>query len=306
MGELMTTIIFCADPLRRRQPDPIYAAEYAAAQAAGFTVALLDYEALVDEHDAVASTRQIAAGSGDAHGIYRGWMLTPSLYHQLYDALMARGMTLINTPEMYRHTHYLPESYPVIQAHTPRTVWLRGADVALDDIMLALAPFGDAPLILKDFVKSRKHEWYEACYIPSASDRVAVERVVRRFVALQGDALNERLVFRAFVPLVPLATHSKSAMPLAQEFRRFWLDGEPLATAAYWDEGEYNSTQPPDDLFATVARQVQSRFFTMDVARTLDGEWIIIELGDGQVAGMPEHLDVTTWYGALATALATP
>jgi hypothetical protein len=43
----------------------------------------------------------------------------------------------------------------------------------------ALRPFGDGAIIVKDYVKSQKHYWAEARFIPSASDRAAVERVVR-------------------------------------------------------------------------------------------------------------------------------
>ena len=31
---------------------------------------------------------------------------------------------LINDPASYRHCHHLPESYPVIEGHTPHSVWL--------------------------------------------------------------------------------------------------------------------------------------------------------------------------------------
>jgi ATP-grasp domain, R2K clade family 3 len=82
-------------------------------------------------------------------------------------------------------------------------------------------------------VKSRKHPWASACYIHSAADSAAVERVVRRFLELQGDDLNEGLVFRAFVSLEPLAIHARSAMPLTKEWRIFLLDGAPILTAEY-------------------------------------------------------------------------
>ena len=78
---------------------------------------------------------------------------------------LPRASDLINNPDQYRHCHHLPESYPVMEGHTPRSVWLTG-DLGIDRIMEALAPFGDAPLVLKDFVKCRKHEWAEACFIP--------------------------------------------------------------------------------------------------------------------------------------------
>jgi hypothetical protein len=131
----------------------------------------------------------------------------------------------------------------------------------MDRIMEVLQPFGSAPVVVKDFVKSMKHYWEEACYIPSASNREAVERVVRRFVELQDEDLNEGLVFREFVEFEPLTKHSRSGMPLTMEFRLFFLDGGPIYSMEYWEEGEYGGTSPPVDQFRDVARAVQSRFF---------------------------------------------
>ena len=34
-----------------------------------------------------------------------------------------------------------------------------------------------------------------------------------------------------------------------------------------------------------------SNFLTMDVAQKKDGNWIIMELGDGQVSGLPDNAD---------------
>ncbi len=141
-------------------------------------------------------------------------------------------------PEQYRHGHHLPENYPIIRGHTPRSVWLRG-DLGIDRIVDALAPLGDIPVIVKDFVKSRKHEWAEACFIPSAADREAVGRVVGRFLELQGDDLNEGLVFREFVEFEPVGVHPKSGMLLTEEYRIFWLDGSLDFWSPYWAEGDY-------------------------------------------------------------------
>jgi hypothetical protein len=163
--------------------------------------------------------------------------------------------------------------------------------------------FGDRPVIVKDYVKSRKHEWAEACYIPSASDEAAVERVVGKFLALQGDDLNEGLVFREFVEFEPLTTHSKSGMPLSMEFRIFFLDGEPIATTRYWEEGDYDGLAPPVEEFMQIAASVGSRFFTMDVAKKRDGEWIVVELGDAQVAELPDAADVEVFFATLRDRL---
>jgi hypothetical protein len=168
--------------------------------------------------------------------------------------------------------------------------------------MEALTPFGDAPVIVKDFVKSRKHEWVEACFISSATDREAVFRVVGRFLGLQGDDLNGGLVFREYVEFEPIGVHPKSGMSLTEEYRIFWLDGVPISWAPYWDGAGYKHTEPPIDRFAEVAAAVRGRFFTMDVARRRDGDWMIVELGDGQVCGLPSDGVAGPFYEALARA----
>jgi hypothetical protein len=69
------------------------------------------------------------------------------------------------------------------------------------------------------------------------------------------------------------------------------------------DEGDHRGGGPPIDLFADLAAKVQSRFFTMDVARRKGGDWTVVELGDAQVAGMPERADVQALYRGLASSL---
>jgi len=292
--------VFCADPLVGRTVDSAYADEATAARAAGLDILLVDYEALVDGGDPDRAVRRVPAQPLTYTAVYRGWMMRPADYTRLYDALLARGVRLINDPTAYRHCHYLPAWYPLFQGETPRSVWTdTGSEVSMDRIMEQLAPFGDAALILKDFVKSRKHEWAEACFIPSAADRPAVERVVRRFVELQGDDLEGGLVFREYVEFQPLTAHPASGMPLVQEYRLFFLNGALLSCTPYWEVGEYDVGPPPLERFGALATRVQSRFFTMDVARTTAGDWLIIELGDGQVAGLPTRANPVDFYARL-------
>jgi hypothetical protein len=294
-------IIYCSEPFSPSKVDPAYQQEADAARRVGFDCSLVNFEALVDDRDAATATRRIAAADVPDLALYRGWMLRPESYVAMYGALQAKGLTLVNAPEQYRHCHNLPASYDIIREHTPRTTWLSvEGTVDFDAVWPLLEPFGDAPLVVKDYVKSRKHEWNEACFIPSAADRATVERIVRRFLELQGDDLNEGLVFREFVEFEPLAEHSKSGMPLTKEYRLFVLDGRPLFSVEYWEEGDYGAAAPPVDRFLEVAASVQSRFFTMDVAKRRDGEWMIVELGDAQVAGLPDRADVDAFYAALA------
>ncbi|HLI70927.1 MAG TPA: ATP-grasp domain-containing protein [Ktedonobacteraceae bacterium] len=297
--------IFCSDYWNPLAPDSAYEDEVNAVQKLGLSYSLIDFEVLVEQGDAERSVRRVEPANVEETAVYRGWMLKPQMYERLYHALREKGLALINTPEAYKHCHYLPEVYPVLAGFTPASTWLRtGPEVSMDEVMAMLQPFGNKPMIVKDFVKSRKHEWHEACYIQSAANRVEVERVVRRFIQLQGRELNEGLVFREFVEFEPLTTHPRSGLPLSREYRLFVLDGQIIFVTPYWEEGDYTTGEaPPLDPFREIAQKIKSRFCTMDVARKMDGTWTIVEPGDGQVAGLPAHADREAFYRALANGL---
>lgn len=297
----MVLVLFPSEPFSPREIDPDFEGEREAALTAGFATGLLDHTRVV-EGEAARAVARVPENAGTA--VYRGWMLTPSQYAAAYAALEARGTRLINTPAQYRTCHYLPESYPWIEGHTPKSVWLavRG-DVDFDAVMRLLGPFADGPVVVKDFVKSQKHYWTEACFIPAASDRSAVERVVSRFLELQGQELAEGLVFREFVPLAIVGKHPQSGMPLAAEFRIFWLDGEPILSHRYWGDLTTFDAPLPFEEIRPIAAQVPSRYFTMDVAFLEGGGWTIVELGDGQVAGLPSPALAPEFFGKIHARL---
>jgi hypothetical protein len=294
-------VVFASHPLDPKQVDPSFEAEWSAAREAGMTTCLLDSAAL-DAGAFDRATRRVPSLDAPVDAVFRGWMMRPEEYGAMRSALAARGVRLVNDEAQYRRTHYLPEWYAKLRAHTPASVWTTtGARFELDEVLAMLEPFGDSPLILKDYVKSQKHRWDEACFIRSARDADAVRRVTTRFIELQGAQLVGGLVFREFVSLEPLAVHSKSKMPLTREFRVFVRDGRPWLSAPYWEEGDYRDEAIASELFASECATIDSNFFTMDVARRTDGRWIIMELGDAQVAGLPEALAPERFYRALAS-----
>jgi hypothetical protein len=296
-------IVFCSEPFAPAKVDSVYEAEAQAASRAGFEIELINFETLVDDRNAESAIRRVAKADSSQLAIYRGWMLKPEDYARLYQALLSRQLRLINTPEQYRHCHYLPESYDIIKDHTPKTVWIPyDENFSFDKLMGLLTQFSNYPIIMKDYVKSRKHEWADACYIPCASARPEVERVVGNFLELQGDGLNEGLVFREFIDFKPLTQHPKSGMPLSKEFRLFFVDGQLLSIFQYWQEGAYDDTLPPLGRFTDLDHKVRSRFFTMDIAERTNGDWMIVELGDAQVAGLPDEQVAIPFYESLAQA----
>jgi hypothetical protein len=291
------TILFPLDPIHPRRVDPAWASEAEAVTRLGGTSLLVDHDAAA-RGDADAGVREAPRGAGEL--VYRGWMLRPDRYRKLHDALIARGLRPITSPAQYETAHHLPNAIAHL-TNTPETRWLPmtapGGRTDFAPIHALLAHFGSRAVVLKDYVKSRKHEWKDACFIPDASDRAAVERVVSRFLELQGDGLEGGLVFREFVELAPIGIHPKSGMPLSREIRTFWLDGRPILTSPYW-EGD-RSEAPDLALAEETARGFPSRFFTLDLAQKKTGGWIVVEAGDGQVSALPDGADVETFVRGL-------
>ncbi|MDQ7027025.1 MAG: ATP-grasp domain-containing protein [Anaerolineae bacterium] len=298
-------IIFCSDPTSPDNPDSIYIDEVAAATRAGIQFLLLDYEALADRNNAARAVRDIPVHQTLETAVYRGWHLSTRQYAALYDALRSRGIQLINNVQQFKNTQHLPQSYPIIKEKTPRSVWMEtDGKVAYEAIMQVLIPFYGQPLILRDYAQTEKHYWNQACYISSASDSAAVRNTVGNFLKLRGKKLEGGLVFREFVDFEMLTDSSPSVgMPLIKEYRIFYMNNLPVTTVHYWNSKDYEATNEPDpDLFRAIARQVRSRFFTMDVAQSTDGEWLIIDLGDAQIANLPVMADLDAVYHALAGA----
>ncbi|PTX62853.1 hypothetical protein C8N46_102253 [Kordia periserrulae] len=289
-------IIFCDSVFDNNKIEPDYEIEKTAALEAGFEFSLISFEELIAGNISV-SLRYVKTSDVKEFAIYRGWMLTPNQYATLYKGLLAKNIQLINSVQEYTHCHYLPNSYSKIAHKTPTSNWITDfSDASLQQV---IHNFRDKPLILKDFVKSEKHHWEEACYIPNAADFEKVKLVVDKFLELRGNSLNEGLVFREFEALQFLTEHSKSGMPLTKEFRVFFAFKNIIGVFNYWDEGIYDGTLPKLDEFIDIAATVESNFFTMDIAQKVNGEWIIIELGDGQVAGLPENANAHELYRKL-------
>lgn len=296
-------IIFCNSPLNSKTVEPDYENEYISAKKNGFNISLINFEALLDSNFSLAF-KNISNIDSPERAIFRGWMLKPDKYEILYNQLKNKNIILINTLEQYTHCHYLPDSYELMKNYTPNSVWLNlnnSSEIDFSSIMDLLKVFNGKPIIVKDYVKSQKHKWLEACYISDSSNETIVKQIVNNFLQLQGSELNIGLVFRELIEFESIGEHPKSKMPLTKEYRLFFLNGELLSIFKYWSEGVYDNEDEIDlEKFTQIAKTIKSSFFTMDIAKSVDGRWYIIELGDGQCAGLPDINDSDDFYTNLS------
>jgi hypothetical protein len=118
---VMTLLLFPCMPFSPDEIDPDFASERDAARSLGLATALVDHTRVVrGEVDAAVE----GVTSAPATAVYRGWMMRPEQYEAMYAALEAKGVMLQSNPIAYRTCHYLPESYPFLEGHTPASVWL--------------------------------------------------------------------------------------------------------------------------------------------------------------------------------------
>lgn len=290
--ETTTTVLYCRDPLNERRADAHFAPEARQLRAAGGTALLIDHDALL-AGDAERAVARVPDGTGAVW--YRGWMIPSGHYAALDAALRRRGGELVVTPEAYRRAHELPGWYETFAGLTPVSGWLPAVPGAVPDPegLAALAaglPPGAA--VVKDYVKSRKHEWDEACYVPDLADPAALHRVVARFVELQGEFLAGGVVVRAF-------EHFVTSRAVASEVRVWWRDGVPRQVTAHPDspvaevpEASFEPALGP--ALGPVRAAVEALacpFVTTDLALRADGVWRVVEVGDGQVSDLHREAD---------------
>lgn len=251
------------DPLRPARPDPTFAPS--ASSGGAERPQLLDHEALL-RGDIEGAVRRVTREAGPQW--YRGWMIPVSRYEQLARAMAERGTPLIVQTLDYRRAHELPGWYETFAHLTPATTWSHDASVPT-------LPPSDGAFIVKDWVKSRKHAWATACFAPSAD---AVPKIAAEMVRLAGDTLAGGVVVRAFEAFV------------GREARVFWLDGEPVISVAHPDDPGA-ITPPPLEPIAAAVRALGCRFVTTDLVRREDGEWRVVEVGDGQVSDVGDDAE---------------
>jgi len=276
-------ILFPAYPGDIKRPDPAFEDEMLEAKKQGFKIGYVDLELMFGGE---VRLRLPEREKGDsAYVMYRGWILKQEDYDRLNEALIERMYGgLIQPPYDYKFSQNIPEWYPVLKGKTPESVWIPGSSFDEEEIHKTISVFGNSPVILKDYMKSRKQDWYDACFIADASDTTEVMRVVNNFLRLQGECLTGGLVFRKYEELEQIGTHPKSKMPLVNEWRYFVFGpkNKVIAMAPYWEGGFYSENIPDIEL-----PNLPCMFYTIDVAKKKTGEWIIIEIGDGGSSGIP-------------------
>lgn len=270
----MTLFIFPRDIFNPRSVDEEFSADAKMARQAGHQIALLDHEAL---REGKVNTSTFLPHVGSQNVVYRGWMLKADEYELLYSSMLAVGITMNTNPYQYQTGHHLPGWYETFLDVTPKSYfWNPTGSLSLADFCSSL-PRG--AYIVKDYVKSRKNEWLTSCYAPNINElpAVATEFFEQQHV-IENDLVGE-VVVRAF----------ENFDKTNGEARIWWVDNNLALISSHPDTPSL-VPQIPDDFIETLktlVEQLNCPFITTDVIPDDNGVWRVIEVGDGQVSGLP-------------------
>lgn len=291
-------ILFPQSVLNPKSSDESFELEYNAAVTTGFIPYLYD-------HDEVVKSGILNTNLSQQEGIepifLRAWMFKKNQYEFFHDTLLQMGYILINDELQYIRCHHSAETHSVFGDNTPKIIYLPNVslelfqkiftvDVLEEKIQEMKQYFNSEYFILKDSVKSEKNI-PEIFKIPiNISAEELHDRIVL-FINERGKLYNNGLVFKEFVNL------KINAEQKANEWRAFFLRGKLLTCTQ--NTGIVGAKKPDVNWISNFAKQIQSNFFTIDVAQKDDDSWTVIETGDGQVSGLSPGQNELKFYDGI-------
>jgi hypothetical protein len=224
-------------------------------------------------------------------GVWVGFIPEADRYKAIYDAALQKNIQLINSPEQHRTAMEFEYFYPAILDLTAKSI-------VIDDLaQLAAVPNTLAfPVFVKGSVKSNKEEGWNAVVAQNLDELTTIaQRLFSRPYRSRG-----KVIIRELLDL-NIVTTDPNGFPLGREYRAFLYKNELLAYGFYWDD--YPDRSPLSGeirqaLIAKVtetAKRVDVPFVSVDVGQLKNGEWVVIEIGDGQFSGLSQIPVLELW-----------
>jgi hypothetical protein len=224
-------------------------------------------------------------------GIWAGYIPTVERYGAIYQAAAAKGVRLINAPSEYRTAMEFDQFYPLLGELTPHSV----VASSLEELA-AVADTLEFPVFVKGAIKSNKDQGWDACV---ARDGAELAEIGRSLLAREGRSRG-KIIVRRLVSFRAIAT-DKQSFPIGREYRAFVHRDDVLAYGFYWDEYRDSIALTRADeaaikgLSIEAARRIGTPFIAVDIGQLEDGSWIVIEVSDGQFAGLSHVTSLALW-----------
>ena len=279
-------ILLPSDYYDSKNVDPSFSVEYQAiCQIPEFKTILLNYDGFVTGDRIKIYPKDHYTGDC----IYRGWMLKPQQYKELYEYLYDKNILLINNPEEYNNCHLFPYAFNHVYNYTPKSMCYEdGETIYWDVVNKTFKKF-----FIKDYVKSVKETNFPEYFETPVCAKEMNEKIIE-FIKLRGDLYTGGIVLKEYVDLKKYGNSTN-------EYRAFYLDNQLLSLCRNSNQPDACSFVPYD--FINKFNDFPSNFYTVDFAELSNGEWIVIETGDGQVSGLSTNQYALKFYNEMRRIL---
>jgi hypothetical protein len=213
-------------------------------------------------------------------------------YEELERDLRLIGSRLVNSAEQHRWISTF-DYYQEVKDFTPET-W--------DESNIHLCDH-NGQFVVKGKRSSKKWDWKTRMFAESKEAALKLGERLKE----DSDIAEQGIVYRRFVPLKTFEV-GRNGLPYTNEWRLFYLGTTLLDAGYYWSVGDCVSQATISEAALKLAQQIAeivarfSTFYTLDLAETDSGDWILIEVNDAQMAVPSEH-DLDTLYRKLNQGL---
>lgn len=279
---MIRSLLFPSDVFDPKTVDEDMKQEYQAALDTGkFEILLFSYNDWFNGDKLVLSVTPPC----EITAIYRGWMMKPEKYTEFYSRLLQKNVRLITDPDMYSLMHQFPNVYPLIREDTAAIeTFPLHEDINVEELKKRFPRF-----MVKDYVKSVKGTEFPACFDQSVTQE-EFNRWMDVFYKYRADLLTGGICIKEFLDL-------KRYDGKTNEYRVFYTNHHIGSVSRNSLQRSY-TPEPPSELIEKY-RFLDSVFYTIDFAELEDGQWKIIEVGDGSVSGLSDHQDYQAFFRTL-------
>jgi hypothetical protein len=198
------------------------------------------------------------------------------------------GAKMINSYEQHRYIADLGTWYWDLADFTPKT-WKNLHEIP-----------DEGPFILKGETNSKKFLWKTHMFAQNKQEAIDVHSRLMSDSMLQ----YQNIYIRQYVELERLADGLQN-LPITREYRFFIYKKSILSGGFYWSSHvdeireagiHIDPNEVPRDFLKKIISRVQNTkltdppvYYVIDVAKTANGDWILIELNDGTMSGLSDN-----------------
>lgn len=221
-------------------------------------------------------------------------------HRELEQDLKNLGSNMVNSSEQHNYVANF-DYYEDLAGYTFPS-WFNAADIP--------QRMRNGPFVVKGRTNSLKQEWSSKMFAKdfATANRIASELRCDSLIGPQG------VVYREFVPLETFEDSPVNGMPFSNEWRIFYYNGRRLAHGFYWslleDWTQVEKARPDFESkgleFADEVAQLlvgKVPFVVIDIAKTVEGKWVVVELNDGCMAGLNDSVPAEELYKNLRKAI---